>query len=152
MSLCTTYQYAIKIEQKFKHKKYDFGFANPYQGKGTPKPQNKEPSQGGATQDSPSKPQAKNKTTKTKKDIGKWCEFHKSSTHRKRECQAKQSQVAELKAFEPDAGSDSKSEHDKGTNKSKNIIDAKPNATVATTKIQKIDPEHPEEGEHCFQS
>jgi len=43
-SLNTAYRYAVKIEQKFKQKKRDFGSANPKQGKGTPKPHNKGPS------------------------------------------------------------------------------------------------------------
>jgi hypothetical protein len=45
-SLGATYRYAAKIEQKFKQKKRDFGSANQKQGKGTPKPSNKGPSQG----------------------------------------------------------------------------------------------------------
>ena len=40
-SLGMAYQYASKIEQKFKQKKRDFGFANQKKGKGAPKPQNK---------------------------------------------------------------------------------------------------------------
>ena len=36
--LGTTYRYAAKIEQKFKQKKREFGFANQKQGKGAPKP------------------------------------------------------------------------------------------------------------------
>ena len=40
-SLGTTYQYAAKIEQKFKQKKRDFGSANQKQGKGAPKLQKK---------------------------------------------------------------------------------------------------------------
>jgi len=47
--LDTTYRYTVKIEQKFKQKKKDFGAANPKQGKGALKPQNKGPIQGGAT-------------------------------------------------------------------------------------------------------
>jgi hypothetical protein len=35
-SLGTTYRYTVKIEQKFKQKKRDFGSVNPKQGKGTP--------------------------------------------------------------------------------------------------------------------
>ena len=75
--LGTAYRYAVKIEQKFKQKKRDFGAANP-----KPKGQ----SQGGMTQDNPSKPQEKNNTTKLKKDTGKWCELHKSPTHNTSEC------------------------------------------------------------------
>src|ERR1700733_6921803 len=58
-SLGIAYRYAVKIEQKFKQKKRDFGSANP-----KPKGQN----QGGGTQDNPSKPQENNNTTKPKKD------------------------------------------------------------------------------------
>jgi hypothetical protein len=77
-SLGAAYRYAVKIEQKFKQKKRDFGSANPKQGKGAPKPQNKGQSQGGTAQDNQSKLQAKNTPRSRKKDTGKWCEFHKS--------------------------------------------------------------------------
>ena len=40
-SLITGYRYVVKIEKKFKQKKWDFGFVNLKQGKGAPKPQNK---------------------------------------------------------------------------------------------------------------
>ena len=36
--LGTAYQYAVKVEQKFKQKKRDFGSVNMKQGKGAPKP------------------------------------------------------------------------------------------------------------------
>eukprot|EP00253_Pinus_taeda_P019824 PITA_19824 len=71
-SLGTSYRYDVKIEQKFKQKKQDFGSVNP---------KTKGQSQIGVTQENPSKPQEKNKSTKLKKDTGKWCEFHKSPSH-----------------------------------------------------------------------
>ena len=43
--------------------------------------------------------------------------------------------------------------HDnKGNNKGKHIIDAEPNAIVATAKIQKEEPEDLEQEEHIFHS
>ena len=96
-----------------------------------------------ASQDNLSKPKKKNNTVKPKKDTGKWCEFHKSSTQKTSECRAKQSLVAEMRASEVDACSDSESEPEKGNDKGKQIIDAEPNATVATAKIQKEEPEDP---------
>ena len=116
-SLDTMYQYAVKIDKKFKQKKWDIGSANPKQGNGAPKKQNKGPSQGGATQDSLLKLQVKKNTTKMKEDMGKWCEFHKGSTHNTSECWAKKSLVVEMKPSESDAGSDSESKPDKGTEK-----------------------------------
>eukprot|EP00253_Pinus_taeda_P020621 PITA_20621 len=110
-SLGTTYRYVVKVEQKFKQKKREFGSVNLKQGKGAPKPHNKGQSQRGAAQHNPPKLQAKNNAAKPKKYMGKWCEFHKSSTH--------------------------------NTN---------PNATIATTKIQKNEPEDPEEEERLFHS
>ena len=123
-SLGTAYQYATKIEQKFKQKKRDFGSANQKQGKGAPKPQNQGHNQGMATQENLPKTQEKINTAKMKKEAGKWCEFHKRPTHNTSECRAKQSLVTEIKASESDAYFDIESEPEKGNDRGKKIIDA----------------------------
>jgi hypothetical protein len=56
--------------------------------------------------------------------------------------------VAEVKAFESDVVSDSESEPERG----RWIIDAKPSATISTTKLQPGEPVDLEEGEHIFHS
>jgi len=84
------------------------------QGKGVPKLQRKEKSQGGATQENPPKPQGRKKILKENKDMGKWCELHKRSTHNTSECWAKQPLVAELKDSISDTCSNYESEPDKG--------------------------------------
>jgi len=104
------------------------------------------------TQDNPSKPQPNNGTMKTKKDIGEWCEFHKSPTQNTNECRAKLSLVVELKASNSNACFDSEIKLDKGNEKGKHIIDAGSSATVSTTKFQKTKPKDLEEGEHLFHS
>ena len=43
-------------------------------------------------------------------------------------------------------------EIDKGNEKGKQIIDAEPNASVSTTKIQKEEPKYPKEEERLFHS
>ena len=57
-----------------------------------------------------------------------------------------------MRDSESDACSDSESEPDKGNDKGKKIIDAEPNSTIATTKIQKEEPEDPKEEECLFHS
>ena len=87
------------------------------------------------TQDKFPKPQANNNTTKLKKEVGKWCEFHKNPTHNTSECRAKQSLVAKIKASESDAYSDTELEIEKGNDRGKKTIDVEPNATITTMKI-----------------
>lgn len=86
-------------------------------------------------QHNPPKLQAKNSVMKPKKDMGKWCEFHKSSSHNTSECRAKMLLVAELNLSKSYACSDFESEANKGNEKGKQIIDVEPNATIATMKI-----------------
>ena len=57
-----------------------------------------------------------------------------------------------MRDFESYACSDSESKPNKGNDKGKQIIDAKPNATVSTTKIQKEESKDLEEEEHLFHS
>ena len=60
--------------------------------------------------------------------------------------------MAELKVSKSNACSDSDSKPDKGNDKGKQIIDADPNTTIATMKIQKEEPEDPKEEERIFHS
>ena len=52
-----------------------------------------------------------------------------------------------MKSYESDACFDSESELEKGNGRGKKIIDAKPNTTVANTKIQKEEPKDPKDEE-----
>jgi hypothetical protein len=138
-SLGIAYRYAVKIEKKFKQKRREFGSANPSQpkqGKGNPNPHNKGPSRNGRPQDNTSKLQHKKGNEKTKKDTGKWCEYHKSPWHNTDECRSKQSLVDELKDYESEANSDSESNLEGG----KRIINVEPSATVATIKVRPSEP------------
>ena len=60
--------------------------------------------------------------------------------------------MAKLKAPELDACSDPESEPDKRNDIGKQIIDADSSAFIATTNIQREDPEDIEEGECLFHS
>ena len=56
--------------------------------------------------------------------------------------------MAEVKSSESNEGSKFELEPERG----RQIIDTKPSATVATTKLQPGEPDEPEEGEHLFHS
>jgi hypothetical protein len=63
--------------------------------------------------------------------MGKWCEYHKIPWHNTEECRSKKSLMAEMKASELEADSNSKSNLEGGNQ----IIDVEPSATIATTKV-----------------
>jgi hypothetical protein len=141
--LGAAYRYAVKIEKKFRHQnKWEFESANPQQPKYDKDDPNKQPLE------NQSKPQEKKGHGKTKKDTGKWCDFHKIPWHNTDECHSKQSLVVEIKDKELNPDSKSNSEN---TGR-RQIIDANPTATVAITTIQPEEPTDPEEGEHLFHS
>jgi hypothetical protein len=81
-----------------------------------------------------------------KKDMGKWCEYHKIPWHNTEECCSKQSLVAELKDSKLEVDYDSESNPESW----KWIIDVKLNSIVATTKVQTIELEELEEGNASF--
>ena len=148
-SLGSAYRYAIKIKEKFWQKnKQDSGPVHPpqKQGKGNPGSQNT-----GKGKENQSPPQAKKGYGKTKKETGKWCEFHKIPWHNTDECRSKQSLVAEIKSSESDPDSDSEP-NATAANNGKQIIDADTTAIVATAQIQLEDPEESEAEERLFHS
>jgi hypothetical protein len=150
-SLGMAYRYVVKIEQKFKQKRREFGSTNSSQlkqGKGGPNPHNKGQRKYGHSQENQSKPLHKKGNENSKKDTGKWCEYHKIPWHNTEECHSKQSLVVELKASKSEVNSDSESNPEGG----KRIIDVQPSATIATTKFHPSKPEEPEEGERLFHS
>jgi hypothetical protein len=83
-----------------------------------------------------------------KKDMGKWCEYHKIPWHNTEECRSKKSLMAKMKASESEVDFDSESNLEGGNL----IIDVEPSATVATIKFWPSKPKEPEEGEHLFHS
>jgi hypothetical protein len=133
-SLGVAYRYVVKIEQKFKHQnKQEFGSTNPQQpmyDKDNPNKQYPE---------NQSKPQGNKGHRKTKKDAGKWCDFHKIPWHNTDECRSKHSLVVEIKDKEPNPDSESNSEN----NGKRQIIDADPTTIVATATIQPEEPTDP---------
>jgi hypothetical protein len=150
-SLGMTYRYDVKIDQKFKQNRQEFGSKNssqPKKGKGGPNPHIKGLIKYVHSQENQSKSKHKNGNEKTKKDMGKWCEYHKIHWHNTEEFFSKKSLVVELKASESKADSESKSNIEGG----KNIIDVEPSTTCTTTKFQPGEPEELEEGEHLFHS
>jgi hypothetical protein len=133
-SLGTTYTYVVKIEQKIKQKRQEFGSANssqPKQVKGDPNLHSKGQREDGHSQDNQSKSQHKKSNEKTKKETGKWCEYHKIPWHNTEECCSKKSLVIELKASKSEADYDSESNPEGGNQ----IINVEPNATVTTTIV-----------------
>jgi len=114
-----------KLSINLSKNKRKFGSMNPRhkKAKGNHDPQKKGHSN--PPSDNPSKSQAKKGNMKTKKDTGKWCEFHKSPWHNTNEHHSKQSLVVEIKASESDPDSDSDFEPNIAVNdKGMQIIDA----------------------------
>jgi hypothetical protein len=69
---------------------------------------------------------------KTKKDTGKWCDFHKIPWHNTDEFHSKQSLLAKIKYKELNLDS----EFDSENTGRRQIIDVDPTTTVARTTIQ----------------
>jgi hypothetical protein len=88
-SLRFSYRYAVKIEHKFKQQsKWE------KHGKGNSNSHNEAQSKEGQPQESQSQMKEKKGNEKSKKDTGKWCEFHNNPCHNTDECRSIQSLVA----------------------------------------------------------
>ena len=74
---------------------------------------------------------AKKDNEQSKKDTGKWCEFHNNPWHNTNECRSIQSLVVELKDKESNPNLDPYLENNRIQ-----IIDAEPIVIIATAKIQ----------------
>ena len=115
-------------------------------GKGSANMQTKGPSKDNQPLDNPSKSQNKKGNGKIKKDIRKWCDFHKIPWSNIDECRKMKSLAAELKASELDMDYDSNSEI------GKQVIDEEPSATITTTQIHPKYLEEMDEGYSLFHS
>jgi hypothetical protein len=136
-SMGATYRYVVKIEQKFRHQnKREIGSANPQQPKYSKDIPKKQPPENQST------PKENKGQGKTKKDTGKWCDFHKIPWHNNNECPSKYSLVVEIKDKELNPDS-------KNTGR-RQIIDATPTIIFATATIQPEEPTNPKDGGHLF--
>jgi hypothetical protein len=136
-SLGVAYQYAVKIEQKFKDQnKWDFGYENPQQPKYDKYDPNKQ------LLENQSKPQEKKGHGKTKKDTKKWCDLHQIPWHKTNKCHSKQSLVDEMKDKDPNPDS----KYDYENIGKRQIIDTDPTTIVMTATIQPDEPTDLEQG------
>lgn len=87
---------------------------------------------------------------KVKKDVVKWCEFHKNPTPNMDECCTEHALMPELKNLETYACYDYESKPNKGTNKGNKIVYVESTMKLATTKLQKVETKDAEEGEFLF--